>query len=202
MAGRDTTSAVMTWLFYLFSRYSDVEHEVLKELGFVIGDSDEKLSQYEILKELRFLKACICESMRLYPPVAWDSKHAIADDVLPDGVSVRAGDRVTYFPYGMGRMENLWGNDRFDFKPDRWISEMEQGRIKTLKNICPYKFPVFQAGQRVCLGKELAFIQMKYIVVSILKRFKIRPVSSDRPVFVPLLTAHMAGGLKVFVQER
>ncbi|KAL2457803.1 Cytochrome [Abeliophyllum distichum] len=140
--------------------------------------------------------------MRLYPPVAWDSKHAIADDVLSDGVSVRAGDRVTYFSYGMGRMENLWGKDRFNFKPERWISEMEQGRIKTLKNTYPYKFPVFQAGPRVCLGKELAFIQIKYIVASIVKRFKIRPVSSDRPKFVPLLTAHMVGGPKVLVQKR
>ncbi|CAI9777262.1 unnamed protein product [Fraxinus pennsylvanica] len=202
MAGRDTTSAAMTWLFFLFSCHSDVEQEVLKELGFVVDNDNEKLSQYENLKELRFLKACICESMRMYPPVAWDSKHAIADDVLPDGVAVRAGDRVTYFPYGMGRMENLWGKDRFNFKPERWISEMEHGRIKALKNVCPYKFPVFQAGPRVCLGKELAFIQMKYIVASLLKPFKFRPASSDRPVFVPLLTAHMAGGLKVFVQKR
>ncbi|CAI9763136.1 unnamed protein product [Fraxinus pennsylvanica] len=202
MAGRDTTSAAMTWLFYLFSCHSDVEHEVVKELGFVVNNDNEKLSQYEILKELKFLKSCICESMRLYPPVAWDSKHALSDDVLPDGTPVRAGDRVTYVPYGMGRMENLWGKDRFNFKPERWISEMEQGRIKALKNICPYKFPVFQAGPRVCLGKEFAFIQMKYIVASILKRFKFRPVSSDRPVFVPLLTAHLEGGLNVFVQKR
>lgn len=84
-------------------------------------------------------------------------KHAISDDVLPDGTPIRAGDRVTYFPYGMGRMENWWRKDRFNFKPERWIFDTEQGRIKALKYICPYKFPVFHAGPRVCLGKELVF---------------------------------------------
>ncbi|KAK4417897.1 cytochrome [Sesamum alatum] len=194
MAGRDTTSAAMTWLFYLLSCHRDVENEVVRELRLV--ENEENLSKYESLKELRWLKACICESMRLFPPVAWDSKHATTDDFLPDGTRVQAGDRVTYFPYGMGRMEGLWGQDQLEFKPERWISKLEEGRIKALKNVDPYKFPVFQAGPRVCLGREMAFIQMKYVVAAILKRFRIRPVTPGHPVFVPLLTAHMAGGFK------
>lgn len=56
MAGRDTTSAAMTWLFDLFSCHSEVEHEVVKELGFVVDNDNEKLSQYKSLKELRFSK--------------------------------------------------------------------------------------------------------------------------------------------------
>ncbi|GER38917.1 cytochrome P450 [Striga asiatica] len=204
MAGRDTTSSAMTWLFYLLSCHPDVENEVVKELGLVEKDGDycENLLKYEDLKEMRWLKACICESMRLFPPVAWDSKHANIDDVLPDGTRVRAGDRVTYFQYGMGRMRSLWGEDWMEFKPDRWISDNEHGRIKALKNVSPYKFPVFQAGPRACPGKEMAFVQMKYVVASILNRFVIRPVSQEKPVFVPLLTAHMARGFKVLVQRR
>ncbi|KAL8049219.1 hypothetical protein ABFX02_06G007300 [Erythranthe guttata] len=202
MAGRDTTSAAMTWLFYLLSCHTEAENEVVKEIEKIVGDEEISLSKLERLKELRWLKACVCESMRLYPPVAWDSKHATANDMLPDGTGVRAGDRVTYFPYGMGRMKGLWGEDRFEFKPERWVSEVERGEIKAIKNVSPYKFPVFQAGPRACLGKEMAFAQMKYVMASILKRFTIRPVNSDRPVFVPLLTAHMAGGFKVFVRRR
>ncbi|CAA6667888.1 unnamed protein product [Spirodela intermedia] len=65
-----------------------------------------------------------------------------------------------------------------------------------------FKYPVFQGRPRVCLGKEMAFIQMKYVVVSVLRRFQLRPVSSVEPVFVPLLIAHMAGGLRVEVKNR
>ncbi|KAL3526292.1 hypothetical protein ACH5RR_010948 [Cinchona calisaya] len=216
MAGRDTTSAAMTWLFYLLSANPDIEQELMKELRiFAAAAANNQEEEEEInidwfssvLKELRLLKACICESMRLYPPVAWDSKHAISDDLLPDGTPVRAGDRVTYFPYGMGRMESLWGKDRLQFRPERWVLERntigEGARsVGALKNVCPYKFPVFQAGPRVCLGKELAFMQMKYVVASILGHFEIRPATTNPPVFVPFLTAHMAGGFKVFVRRR
>ncbi|XP_044465371.1 cytochrome P450 94B3-like [Mangifera indica] len=193
LAGRDTTSAAMTWLFWLISCNPEIEQQLIQETKFTKG----KTLDYESLKELKLLKACLCESMRLYPPVAWDSKHALVNDLLPDGTSVQAGDRVTYFPYGMGRMEALWGKDWFEFKPQRWF--YKNGKPK---KVCPYKFPVFQAGPRVCLGKEMAFIQMKYVIASILEKFEIIPVRSDQPVFVPLLTAHMAGGLKVSVRWR
>ncbi|MFS7911017.1 putative cytochrome P450 [Helianthus anomalus] len=66
----------------------------------------------------------------------------------------------------------------------------------------PYKFPVFQGGPRVCLGKEMAFTQMKYVMASVLSRFKLVPVSLEEPVFVPLLTAHMDGGFRVRVRSR
>ncbi|KAI3842458.1 hypothetical protein MKX03_035065 [Papaver bracteatum] len=205
MAGRDTTSAAMTWLFWSLSRYPNVEADLVKEVQKNLNDNDEKerLLDYEELKEMGLMKACLNETMRLYPPVAWDSKHPLVGDVLPDGTRVQSGDRVTYFQYGMGRMEELWGKDRLEFKPDRWFVEPDKVEGGVLKNVSPYKFPVFQAGPRVCLGKEMAFIQMKYVVSFILNRFQLRPViNTDKAVFVPLLTAHMAGGFNVKVIER
>ncbi|KAI3684436.1 hypothetical protein L6452_33660 [Arctium lappa] len=206
MAGRDTTSAAMTWLLWLLTWHPDVEKQILIELTAITNDHDNsnldhssyhRSLNFEDLKKTDYLKACLCESMRLYPPVVWDSKHAGNDDVLPDGTPVFKGNRVMYFPYGMGRMEALWGKDCLEFRPDRWF--VEPG---VLKMESPYKFPVFQSGPRVCLGKEMAFVQMKCVVGSILRRFELVPVCLDRPVFVPLLTAHMKGGFKVRVRRR
>ncbi|XP_054802392.1 cytochrome P450 94B3-like [Prosopis cineraria] len=197
MAGRDTTSAALTWFFWLLSQHPEVEEQVVRETQVRV----EGELEYESLKKLKFLKACLCESMRLYPPVPWDSKHAIVDDLLPDGTVVKAGDRVTYFPYGMGRMEALWGKDRLEFRPDRWFVERDSVQ-RTMTKVSPFKFPIFQAGPRVCLGKDMAFIQMKYVAFSILRRFRIRHISPDQPLFVPLLTAHMAGGFNVLICKR
>ncbi|KAL2320293.1 hypothetical protein Fmac_029262 [Flemingia macrophylla] len=195
MAGRDTTSSAMTWFFWIISQYSHVESKIVEETKGVLD--------YESLRSLSFLKACLCESMRLFPPVAWDSKHATSDDMLPDGTAVKAGDRVTYFPYGMGRMEALWGKDWFEFRPDRWFEEPHhENEGIMLSEVSPFMFPIFQAGPRVCLGKEMAFVQMKYVVASVLSRFKFTIVSPQKPTFVPLLTAHMAGGLRVLVCKR
>ncbi|XP_075504067.1 cytochrome P450 94B3-like [Primulina tabacum] len=195
MAGRDTTSAALTWLFWLFTGHREIEKQAVEEIiSFKISDNK---FVFEDLKEMNFIEACLYECMRLYPPVAWDSKHAANDDILPDGTPVYRGDRVTYFPYGMGRMEELWGEDRLEFKPDRWFHN-----DGVLKPVSPYKFPVFQAGPRVCLGKEMAFIQMKYVVASVLSRFELLPVLHEQPIFVPLLTAHMAGGFHVRIRRR
>ncbi|EOA23837.1 hypothetical protein CARUB_v10017052mg [Capsella rubella] len=198
MAGRDTTSAAMTWLFWSLTENDNVERKILEEVDPLVSLG----LGFEDLKEMNYTKACLCEAMRLYPPVSWDSKHAANDDVLPDGTRLKKGDKVTYFPYGMGRMETLWGKDAEEFKPNRWFDYEPGSTRPVLKPVSPYKFPVFQAGPRVCVGKELAFMQMKYVVGSVLSRFEIVPVGKDRPVFVPLLTAHMAGGLKVKIKRR
>ncbi|TKW28187.1 hypothetical protein SEVIR_3G323300v4 [Setaria viridis] len=204
MAGRDTTSAALTWFFWLMTRHRDVEREVLGEIdssssracddrgGGVGVDLDGS-------RKMRVLHVALCETMRLYPPVAWDSKHAAKADVLPDGTRVGRGDRVTYFPYGMGRMESIWGADAGEFRPRRWLAlpSRDEGGVS------PFKFPVFQGGPRTCLGREMAFLQMKFVATAVLRRFELRAVDEGRqPVFVPLLTAHMAGGLKVTVRRR
>lgn len=196
MAGKDTTSSALTWFFWLLSCNPNVEQEIVKEV--TMHGKGEQIG-YQELKEMKFLEASLCESMRLYPPVVWDSKHAARDDKLPDGTPVRKGDRVTYFPYGMGRMERLWGKDWEEFRPWRWMAGDNR---KEVVPVSPYKFSVFQAGPRVCLGKEMAFVQMKYVAATVLRRFKLRRVDDQPPVLVPLLTSHMAGGLNMMVEER
>ncbi|XP_074316542.1 cytochrome P450 94B3-like [Silene latifolia] len=204
MAGRDTTAAAMTWLFWLISsKNTSTRDSIRAELGTV--KSSCQLGYEVVKRDMGYLQACLCETMRLYPPVAWDSKHAANDDVLPDGTRVKKGERVTYFPYGMGRMEKIWGSDWSRFDPDRWFEKAQNddddNSRGVLKMVNPYVFPVFQAGPRVCLGKDMAFIQMKYVVASVISRFDFEPVSLEPPVFVPLLTSHMYGGLRVRVKE-
>uniref|UniRef100_A0A0E0MFG5 Cytochrome P450 n=1 Tax=Oryza punctata TaxID=4537 RepID=A0A0E0MFG5_ORYPU len=218
MAGRDTTSSALTWFFWLLMRHRDVEAQVLDEIattrrdrGAAAGEDGEgeglDLDDY---RRMRVLHAALCETMRLYPPVAWDSKHAAADDVLPDGTAVGRGDRVTYFQYGMGRMEAIWGADAAEFSLDRWLSLPHGGdgaaaasAAAAFAGVSPFKYPVFQGGPRTCLGKEMAFVQMKFVASAVLRRFELRPVDEGRtPAFLPLMTAHMAGGLNVTVRRR
>ncbi|PWZ28266.1 Cytochrome P450 94B3 [Zea mays] len=200
MAGRDTTSSALTWFFWLLTRHRDVEREVLREVTGGGGASHAAGGQ----GRMTVLHAALCETMRLYPPVAWDSKHAAAGDVLPDGTRVERGDRVTYFQYGMGRMESIWGADAADFSVQRWLSLGEDNAPPAaVAGVSPFKYPVFQAGPRTCLGKEMAFVQMKFVASTVLRRFEIVPVDEGRvPVFLPLMTAHMAGGLNVTVRRR
>jgi len=199
MAGRDTTSSALTWFFWLLTRHRDVEREVLRDITTATGGHAAGGQG-----KMRVLHAALCETMRLYPPVAWDSKHTAAGDVLPDGTRVERGDRVTYFQYGMGRMESIWGADAANFSLQRWLSLPEDNATPAaVAGMSPFKYPVFQAGPRTCLGKEMAFVQMKFVASTVLRRFELVPLDEGRvPVFLPLMTAHMAGGLNVTVRSR
>ncbi|XP_011028759.1 PREDICTED: cytochrome P450 94A1-like [Populus euphratica] len=203
LAGRDTTSAALTWYFWLLSQNQEVEKEVLRE----IKEKSES-PVYEEVKDMVYTHASLCESMRLYPPVPVDSKVAKHDDVLPDGTVVKKGSRVCYHPYAMGRLEVLWGSDWGKFKPERWLESAADGANKNGKwsfvGRDPYTYPVFQAGPRICLGKDMAFLQMKRIVAGILRRFKVVPVAEDgfEPVFIADLTSKMKGGFPVRFEER
>ncbi|OVA05304.1 Cytochrome P450 [Macleaya cordata] len=200
LAGQDTTSAALTWFFWLISCNPKVEEEILKE----INQAPEEPG-YDDVKDMVYIHASLCESMRLYPPVPADSKEAASDDVLPDGTVVKKGMRVSYSPYAMGRMENLWGSDWAEFKPERWLErEKVRGKLSFMAKDT-YTYPVFQAGPRICLGKEMAFLQMKMVVVEILRRFRVVPANDQdgfEPVFVSYLTSKMKGGFPVKIQER
>ncbi|KAG6785826.1 hypothetical protein NC652_005439 [Populus alba x Populus x berolinensis] len=203
LAGRDTTSAALTWYFWLLSQNQEVEKEVLRE----IKEKSES-PVYEEVKDMVYTHASLCESMRLYPPVPIDSKVAKHDDVLPDGTVVKKGSRVCYHPYAMGRLEVLWGSDWEMFKPERWLESAADGANKNGKwsfvGRDPFTYPVFQAGPRICLGKDMAFLQMKRVVSGILRRFKVVPVAEDgsEPVFIADLTSKMKGGFPVRFKER
>ncbi|KAA0038834.1 hypothetical protein IC582_028568 [Cucumis melo] len=197
LAGRDTVASALTSLFWLLSQNPEVETEIISESDRIMGPDRDRFPSFDNLKEMHYLQAVVYENMRLFPPVQFDSKFAEEDDILPDGTFVQKGTRVTYHPYAMGRMDRIWGLDCLQFKPERWL----KNGYFTPEN--PFKFPVFQAGLRVCLGKELAVMDVKCVAVVLIRKFKIRLAGTDRIArFAPGLTASWRGGLPVRIEER
>nr|GMD17144.1 cytochrome P450 94A2-like [Ipomoea batatas] len=104
LAGRDTTSAALSWFFWLIFKHPRVEEEIVRE---ITAGAKCETPVYDEVKEMVYTHACLCETMRLYPPVPVDTKAAIQDDILPDGTPVKKGTRVSYHPYAMGRVEKM-----------------------------------------------------------------------------------------------
>ncbi|GAB2274631.1 hypothetical protein Dimus_009402 [Dionaea muscipula] len=206
LAGRDTVASALTVFFYLVSQNPNVESKIREEGDRVLEKEEEEEENInggfprfsKLMSEMHYLHAAVYESLRLFPPVQNDSKFARDDDVLPDGSVVKKGDRVSYHPYAMGRMERIWGSDCMEFKPERWLND---GGVFSPESL--YKYPVFQAGARVCLGKEMALVAMKAVAISVIRRYDVRLVEPGRaPRFVPGLTAILGGGLPVVVTPR
>lgn len=200
LAGRDTTSSALTWFFWLISVNPKVEAEILEELRANFPETREeeyRVFDPEELNRCVYLHAALCESLRLYPPVPFEHKGVVHPEVLPSGHTVRCGTKILLHLYAMGRMESIWGEDCLEFKPQRWISE--RGRVKFEPS---YKFMAFNSGPRTCIGKEVAFTQMKTVAAALLYNFHFQ--SLDGHPIAPKLSIilHMKNGLKVQVKER
>ncbi|CAL5400136.1 unnamed protein product [Camellia sinensis] len=202
VAGRDTVASGLTSFFGLLAQHPEVEKAIRDESDRVMGlvgqsGPAQELSNFDQMREMHYLQAAIYESMRPYPPVQFDSKFCEEDDTLPDGTFVRKGTKVTYHPYAMGRMERVWGPNNLKFMPERWL----QSGVFT--PVSPFKYPVFQAGLRVCLGKGMALVAMKSVAISLIWPFDIQVVTPSQALtFVPGLTATVRGGLPVVISER
>ncbi|KAF9610731.1 hypothetical protein IFM89_024581 [Coptis chinensis] len=112
--------------------------------------------------------------------------------------------RVTYHPYAMGRMKSLWGEDWQEFKPESWLKTDEFDRKWNFVGRDSFIYPVFQAGPRICLGKEMVFLQMKRVVAGVLRRFQVVLAMEEgsQPVFISYLTSKMQGGFPVRIEFR
>ncbi|KAI4993557.1 hypothetical protein ZWY2020_007870 [Hordeum vulgare] len=201
IAGRDTTSSALTWFFWLLSNNPDVETKVLAELRENLPSSGGGGGHHPSaadLKRLAYLHAALSESLRLYPPVLFEHKAGAQPDTLPSGPAVRPWRRVIVSFYSMGRMEAVWGKDCLEFRPERWLTAA--GRLRPEPS---YKFVAFNLGPRTCIGKELAFTQMKAVVAAVLPRFRVE-VAPGAPAVKPKLSIilHMKDGLKVRVYKR
>lgn len=86
----------------------------------------------------------------------------------------------------------MCGEDCNDFKPERWI---ENG---VYKSESPFRYPVFHAGPRLCLGKDLAYVQMKSVAASVLQLFDVDALNKDTCLeYLYVLTLRMKEGLPV-----
>ncbi|GMN68988.1 hypothetical protein TIFTF001_038038 [Ficus carica] len=201
LAGRDSTSSALSWFFWVLSSRQDVQEKILNELEQIRGRNGKNIGDvfsYEDLRDLHYLHAAISESMRLYPPVSSDMKKCRKDDVLPDGTFVGKDWFVSYTNYAMGRMESIWGKNCLEFRPERWLDDDRVCRQES-----PFRYAVFHAGPRICLGKDMAYIQMKSIAASIIERFEVNVQEKEKRLEIMLsLTLRMNGGLPITVRKR
>jgi cytochrome P450 len=192
IAGRDTTAQAMAWCLWNVLQHPEVEARILDEASTVCSGGP---LTYDQIAKLEYLQAVISENLRLFPSVPIELKYTLADDTLPNGTFVPRGTSVAYSAYCMGRSTKLWGPDAEQFRPERWLAM--EGPVDA------YTYPVFHAGPRECLGKRLAMVEMKALLLKLLRSVKLNlavPPEEIRPDLQ--VTLGMSTGLPCYVAGR
>ena len=161
LAGRDTTASTLTFMFLVVANRPDILAKIMADVEQVDLNEDGTIP-INGLGKLKYLKAVLMETLRLYPSVSLNIVGVENDDVLPCGVPVKAGTTILINFWRMGRDPAVWGPDAEEFNPDRFIGVHEPS---------PFKFPTFKAGPRMCLGKRLAMDEMLVVSHSLLRKY-------------------------------
>ncbi|GMF43713.1 unnamed protein product [Phytophthora fragariaefolia] len=169
--GRNTTADAMRWLFHALSHHPHVQKKLRAEIVAKLPkfrESESFVPSHEDIQELPYLEATILELLRLYPAVPCVPYHCGQDTVLADSTFIRANTDIILSLYSAGRLTSIWGEDAAKFSPERFLDDNTGDLLKEP----PAKYSAFSDGPRVCLGRNLAMLELKIVVATIVSRFR------------------------------
>lgn len=177
-AGSDTTSTVLTAMFFYLTRNPKVYEKLASEIRTTFSNADDIRSGSE-LNSCQYLRAFINEAMRLNPPVTAD----LYREVLPGGLTVDGhflpeGTNVGVAPYSLHRNEKVF-SEPSAFTPERWIPDQATGVTTSSVAACEAAFRPFSIGSRSCPGKQLAYVEMSIAMAKILFFYDVQAVEGD-----------------------
>lgn len=156
-AGHETTSTCLFWTVSLLLQHPQAYQEVKQE---VCDLTEDELITYTKRSD-SFMAKVILESMRLYPPV-----HTVGRELTHSsevcGESFKQGDLFVVSLYLMGRNPDIFDNPT-RFNPHRFDDDA------LLQEMMPYSL-----GPRACLGKHFADIELRAVLLTILRGFDLK----------------------------
>jgi len=157
LAGHNTTAAILVFVLDLLATHPDVQQKCREEVNSV-GEIS-----FDSLKELSYLDHVLLETIRMRPPISTLIREAsqdtnVAGFHIPKGTSIVAA-------IGNLQFDPASWDDPNQFRPERWEKSDHP----------PPQFIAFGAGYRACLGEMLAKLQMKVILVNLLRTFEFLP---------------------------
>ncbi|KAK2462197.1 hypothetical protein APHAL10511_005785 [Amanita phalloides] len=198
IAGRDTTASTLTFVVYLLSMYPHImarlRQEILDEVGLT------KTPDANDIKEMKYLRAVINETLRLYPAVPFNVRQSVNATTWPHPDPTQkpfylpAKTKCCYSVFLMHRRTDLWGPDALEFDPDRFLDDRVNDYL--VKN--PFIFLPFNAGPRICLGQQFAYHEISFMLIRLLQSFSSITLSTEstRPDLLPPAEWKESGGRK------
>ncbi|KAE8813090.1 Cytochrome P450 86A1 [Hordeum vulgare] len=183
VAMRDPMGSALSWLVYNLATHPHAMLAIREELAPIAAARKSVggvvVFQPNETKDLVYQRAAMFESLRLYPIAPLERKEVVADDVLPSGHKVRAGDTILISTYSMGRLKQVWGDDYRKYRPERWLSSKVDGSGYTLQHVPSHEFIAFNTGPRACLGKSISVALVTSIVATVAWNFDVEVLSGE-----------------------
>ena len=170
LAGEDTTANTLAWAIWLLFTHPQSLARARAEIDAVAGDP--AAWTHERFASLVWLEACANETMRLKPVAPSLTLQALRDTIVAD-IRVPAGTLVFLALRSDSLLEEYFARASA-FDPQRWLDpEAGPGASSANRVSMP-----FGAGPRVCPGRQLAMLEMKMALATLIGRFDIEHVGT------------------------
>lgn len=179
-AGHETTAIQLTYMCYELSRPINKHKQAIlrKELTDAFGTpGSETIDSFDQVDKLPYLDALLQENSRVHTSIPGSEPRVVDKpyDVrtkLGDKVTIPAGTTISCQPYLMHRIEEIFPNAD-NWIPERWMpkeGESDAEHKSRTTNMQRYMMP-FGRGVRMCLGMNVAVIEMKLALANLYWRF-------------------------------
>lgn len=168
----DTTSIFISNAIWHLARHPEMwsrcREEVLAQVGPNPDDAIDKLT-FSALRGMKFLMACLDETLRLNPNNVTQVRVCVNDTTLPRGggkdgqmpIFIAKGDMVQVTKTVQQRNREYWGEDADDFRPDRFLG------LKPLWDFVP-----FSGGPRRCPAQMMVMTEAAYMLARLVIQYR------------------------------
>jgi cytochrome P450 len=172
LAGHETTATALFWSLYLLALDPATQDQLAAEVQGATVDGALDIEQ------LKFTRAVVDETMRLYPPAFLIARAAAAPDTIA-GMAVRKNDVILIAPWLLHRHEKLW-RDPNAFIPSRFMPGTPP----------PDRFAYlpFGVGARICIGAHFALVEATLALAKMIGAFRVELLDKEPVMPIGVVT--------------
>ena len=163
VAGHETTSGTLSFLMYHLTRNPEKYHKAQEEVDRVVGDTPLNVKH---LPQLKYLEACIKETLRYQGPINLFTLHPKKETVIGGKYRVYPTTSIQINIKGLHHDPKAWGNDCNTYLPERFL---DGGFEAVPRNA----WKPFGNGRRSCIGNFFAEQEMLLVSALILQHFQV-----------------------------
>ena len=159
IAGHETTSGLLSFAIYYLLKNQRILEKAREEADRVLTDP---LPTYRQVRELKYTRMILSESLRLWPTAPAIALYAKTDLSLAGRYPMKKGDGIVVITPKLHRDPAAWGADADVFRPERFAIP---GDVPT------QAYKPFGNGQRACIGQQFAMQEATLVLGMVLKHF-------------------------------